>query len=61
MMSNLIDAIGAFGNPILVLVILGIAAVVDGVRLTARELRPTRQTGVAPTPGETRSSGVYCG
>jgi hypothetical protein len=48
MLSNLIDAIGSFENPIVqLLVIVGIAAIVDGVRLAARKPRPTRPTGVA--------------
>ena len=47
MMFNLIDAIGAFENPIVhLLVIVGIAAVVDGVRLT--------RTGAPPDASDLR-------
>ena len=41
MMLNLIDAIGAFENPVVqLLAILGIGAIVDGVRLTRAAAKP---------------------
>jgi hypothetical protein len=60
MLSNLIEAIGAFEGPIVhLLVIVGIAAIVDGIRLTGARVQPDASDPLGSRDRADVSAGEY--